>query len=137
MSKTFKYTIVLWFLFINVSFANVIDVDNTQLKKLIKEDISVIDIRTSNEWNETGVIPNSLLITFFDKRGNYNLKQWHEKLLENSSYKKDIIIICRSGRRTKIAADIISKKLGINVYNVTYGIKSWIAYNEPLLKLQN
>ena len=39
MSKTFKYTIVLWFLFINVSFANVIDVDNTQLKKLIKEDV--------------------------------------------------------------------------------------------------
>ena len=137
MFKIFRYTLVLCLLFIDMSFANVIDVNNTQLKKLIKEDISVIDIRTSNEWNETGVIPNSLLITFFDKSGNYNLKQWHEKLLENSSYKKDIIIICRSGRRTKIAADIISKNLGINVYNVTYGIKSWIASNEPLLKLQN
>ena len=137
MFKIFRYTLVLCLLFIDMSFANVIDVDNTQLKKLIKEDISVIDIRTSNEWNETGVIPNSLLITFFDKRGNYNLKQWYEKLLENSSYKKDIIIICRSGRRTKIAADIISKNLGINVYNVTYGIKLWIASNEPLLKLQN
>ena len=137
MFKIFRYTLVLCLLFIDMSFANVIDVNNTQLKKLIKEDIFVIDIRTSNEWNETGVIPNSLLITFFDKRGNYNLKQWHEKLLENSSYKKDIIIICRSGRRTKIAADIISKNLGINVYNVTYGIKSWIASNEPLLKFQN
>ena len=137
MFKIFRYTLVLCLLFIDMSFANVIDVNNTQLKKLIKEDIFVIDIRTSNEWNETGVIPNSLLITFFDKRGNYNLKQWHEKLLGNFSYKKDIILICRSGRRTKIAADIISKNLGINVYNVTYGIKSWIASNEPLLKLQN
>jgi hypothetical protein len=68
MSKTFKYTIVLWFLFINVSFANVIDVDNTQLKKLIKEDVSIVDIRTINEWNHTGVIPNSLLITFLMKK---------------------------------------------------------------------
>ena len=74
MSKTFKYTIVLWFLFINVSYANVIDVDNTQLKKLIKADISIVDIRTINEWNYTGVIPNSLLITFFDEKGNYNQK---------------------------------------------------------------
>ena len=135
MSKTFKYTIVLWFLFINVSFANVIDIDNTQLKKLIKEDVSIVDIRTINEWNHTGVIPNSLLITFFDEKGNYDLDQWHEKLLENSSYNKDLIIICRSGRRSKIAAKIISKKFGINVYNAKNGIKSWIQSNEVISKL--
>ena len=134
MSKTFKYTIVLWFLFINVSFANVIDVDNTQLKKLIKEDVSIVDIRTINEWNHTGVIPNSLLITFFDEKGNYDIDQWHEKLLESSSYNKDLIIICRSGRRSKIAAEIISKKFEINVYNAKYGIKSWIQSNEELSK---
>ena len=134
MSKTFKYTIVLWFLFINVSFANVIDVDNTQLKKLLKEDISIVDIRTINEWNHTGVIPNSLLITFFDEKGNYDLDQWHEKLLENSSYNKDLIIICRSGRRSKIAAEIISKNLGINVFNAKYGIMSWIQSNEAISK---
>jgi rhodanese-related sulfurtransferase len=134
MSKILKYTIVLCFLFIDVSFANVIDIGNTQLKKLIKEDISIVDIRTSNEWNDTGVIPNSLLITFFDKKGNYNLKQWHQRLLESSSHNKGIIIICRSGRRTNIAAEIISKNLDIKVYNVTKGIKSWMQSNEPLLK---
>ena len=134
MSKTFKYTIVLWFLFINVSFANVIDIDNTQLKKLIKEDVSIVDIRTINEWNHTGVIPNSLLITFFDEKGNYDLDQWHEKLLENSSYNKDLIIICRSGRRSKIAAEIISKKFEINVYNAKNGIRSWIQSNEAISK---
>ena len=134
MSKTFKYTIVLWFLFINVSLANVIDVDNTQLKKLIKEDVSIVDIRTINEWNHTGVIPNSLLITFFDEKGNYDLDQWHEKLLENSSYNKDLIIICRSGRRSKIAAEIISKNFGINVFNAKYGIMSWIQSNEAISK---
>ena len=134
MFKILKYTIVLCLLFINVSIAKVINVDNTQLKKLIKKDTLIVDIRRSSEWKDTGVIPNSVLITFFDKRGNYNLKQWYKQLLENSSYNKDIILICRSGRRTKIAADIISKNLGINVYNVTNGIKSWIQSNETLLK---
>ena len=134
MFKILKYTIVLCLLFINVSIAKVINVDNTQLKKLIKKDTLIVDIRRSSEWKDTGVIPNSVLITFFDKRGNYNLEQWHKQLLENSSYNKDIILICRSGRRTKIAADIISKNLGINVYNVTNGIKSWIQSNETLLK---
>ena len=71
---------------------------------------------------------------FFDEKGNYDLDQWHEKLLENSSYNKDLIIICRSGRRSKIAAEIISKKFGINVYNAKYGIKSWIQSNEEILK---
>ena len=134
MFKIFKYTIVLFLLLIDMSFANVIDIDNTQLKRLLKEDISIVDIRTSNEWKDTGVVPNSLLITFFDEKGNYNLKQWHQKLLENPTYNKDVIIICRSGRRTKIAAEIISKNLGIKVYNVAKGIKSWMQSNEPLLK---
>ena len=134
MSKILKYTIVLCFLFIDMSFANVIDIDNTQLKKLIKQDVSIVDIRTSNEWNETGIISNSLLITFFDEKGNYDLDQWHEKLLENSSYNKDLIIICRSGRRSKIAAEIISKKFGINVYNAKNGIRSWIKSNEAISK---
>jgi rhodanese-related sulfurtransferase len=75
-----------------------------------------------------------LLITFFDEKGNYDIDQWHEKLLESSSYNKDLIIICRSGRRSKIAAEIISKKFGINVYNAKYGIKSWIQSNEEILK---
>jgi rhodanese-related sulfurtransferase len=134
MFKILKYTTILCVLFIDVSIAKVINVDNTQLKKLIKKDTLIVDIRRSSEWKDTGVIPNSVLITFFDKRGNYNLKQWHKQLLENSSYNKDIILICRSGRRTKIAADIISKNLGINVYNVTNGIKSWMQSNETLLK---
>ncbi len=75
-----------------------------------------------------------MLITFFDEKGNYDLDQWHEKLLENSSYNKDLIIICRSGRRSKIAAEIISKKFGINVYNAKNGIRSWIQSNEAISK---
>ena len=66
MLKVLTSLILLFFLFVKVLSANVIDIDNKEIKILLKKNIPIIDIRTKEEWNETGVIPNSLLITFFD-----------------------------------------------------------------------
>ena len=126
MLKIFKSVIVLYFLFAKSLAANVIDVDNKEIKKLLIKNIPIIDIRTRGEWSQTGVIPNSLLITFFDKNGHYNLNEWYKRLLEVSSKNSDVILICRSGRRTKIAGDMINKRFGIVVYNAKNGINSWI-----------
>ena len=62
MSKTFKYTIVLWFLFINVSFANVIDIDNTQfeiINKKSKEADYYKVLELILEGNDVGVMSES------------------------------------------------------------------------------
>ena len=126
MLKVFKSSIFLFFLFVKVLYANVIDIDNEEIKKLLKKNIPIIDIRTYEEWKETGVIPNSLLITFFDQNGNYNLNEWHNTLLKVSSKNNEIILICRTGRRTKLAGNMINKNFNIVVYNPKNGIKSWI-----------
>ena len=126
MLKVFTSSILLFLFFVKVVSANVIDIDNKEIKILLKKNIPIIDIRTKKEWNETGVIPNSILITFFDENGNYNLNEWHKKLLKVSSNNNKIILICRTGRRTKLAGNMINKKLEIIVYNAKYGIKSWI-----------
>lgn len=126
MLKVFKSSIFLFFLFVKVLYANVIDIDNEEIKKLLKKNIPIIDIRTYEEWKETGVIPNSLLITFFDQNGNYNLNEWHNTLLKVSSKNNEIILICRTGRRTKLAGNMINKNFNIVVYNAKNGIKSWI-----------
>ena len=42
--------------------------------------VPIIDIRRASEWQDTGVIKQSNLITFFNKKGNYNLKDWLSKL---------------------------------------------------------
>ena len=49
-------------------FAETIDINNDEIKKLIKNNVPIVDIRTSDEWNQTGVIPNSILLTFFKKK---------------------------------------------------------------------
>ncbi len=111
---------------IKFAFADIVDVNNEQIIELSKNDISIIDIRRSSEWNQTGVIPNSILLTFFDKEGKYNLDEWYEKLSLEIDEGKPIILICRTGRRTQIIAEMIDKKFDKVIYNAKSGITSWI-----------
>jgi rhodanese-related sulfurtransferase len=124
------YTIfIILFLITKPAIADVIDINNDQIKKLMKLNTPIIDIRTSPEWNQTGVVPNSLLLTFFDKNGKYNFENWYNKLIKITKEDQPVILICRSGRRTKIVAEMMNRKFNFIVYNAKYGIKSWIKSN--------
>ncbi len=108
-------------------FADIVDVNSEQIRELSKNNIPIIDVRRSSEWNQTGVVPNSILLTFFDKKGNYNYDEWYEKLRLEIDEGKPIILICRTGRRTKIIAKMMELKNFDNViYNAKNGITSWI-----------
>ena len=112
---------------IKFAYADIVDVNNEQIKELSKNNIPIIDVRRSSEWNQTGVVPNSILLTFFDKKGNYNYDEWYEKLRLEIDEGKPIILICRTGRRTKIIAKMMELKNFDNViYNAKNGITSWI-----------
>ncbi|PQM59075.1 MAG: sulfurtransferase [Rhodobacteraceae bacterium] len=108
------------------AYADVENIDNQKLKALLLEGISIVDIREEFEWRETGIIPNSHLITFFDSAGKYNLEKWLIELKTNVKRYDPLIIICRSGRRSLILADYLSsKELFFKVYNVEAGINGW------------
>ncbi len=108
-------------------FAEIVDVNNEQIKELSKNNIPIVDIRRSSEWEQTGVVPQSILLTFFDKKGNYNYDEWYEKLRLEIDEGKPIILICRTGRRTKIIAKMMEiKKFDNVIYNAKNGITSWI-----------
>tara|TARA_B100000989_G_scaffold239842_1_gene186724 strand:- start:108 stop:479 length:372 start_codon:yes stop_codon:yes gene_type:complete len=107
-------------------FAEIIDVNNEQIKELSKLNIPIVDIRRSSEWHQTGIVPNSILLTFFDKKGNYNLDEWYKQLRLKINEGEPIILICRTGRRTKIIAEMMDKKFDNVVYNAKDGITSWI-----------
>ena len=125
------------FLFITTfSFADVINITNEQILKLSKSNIPIVDIRRNSEWHQTGVVPNSILLTFFDKNGNYNFEKWYEKLRLNINEEKPIILICRTGRRTKIIAEMMDKKLDNVIYNAKDGITSWIDAKLPIIHLK-
>ena len=110
-------------------FAETIDINNDEIKKLIKNNVPIVDIRTSDEWNQTGVIPNSILLTFFKKNGTYNFETWHKELGYVIDTNKPYVLICRSGRRTKIVSEMIDKKIDKLVYNASFGINSWLQSN--------
>ena len=111
---------------IKFAFADIVDVNNEQIKELSKINIPIVDIRRSSEWDQTGVVPKSILLTFFDKKGNYNFDEWYEKLRLKINEDKPIILICRTGRRTKVIAEMMDKKFDNVIYNAKSGITSWI-----------
>ena len=101
---------ICFLLTIKTAFAEIINVNNEQIKELSKNNIPIVDIRRSSEWDHTGVVPNSILLTFFDKKGNYNLDEWYNQLRLKINEGEPIILICRTGRRTKIIAEMMDKK---------------------------
>ena len=108
------------------AFAEVENIDNQKLQFLISDGVPIIDIREEIEWKDTGVVKKSHLITFFDSEGKYDVKKWLNELQQITSRTDPVILICRSGRRSLILANYLSRhEKFLKVYNVTEGIKGW------------
>ena len=77
-----KQTIVsaLFCLCALAAHAAVINIDNAELTRLAASGVAVIDIRTEPEWNATGVIAGSELLTFVDEEGRVDSSGWLEKI---------------------------------------------------------
>jgi len=101
-------------------------------QKLLNSKIPIVDIRTPGEWKETGIVKNSIPIVFFDERGQYNVEAFLKELNSKVDTKKQFALICRTGSRTKVVADFLSKKLGYNVINLQYGITHAMRQNLPV-----
>lgn len=90
--------------------------------ELLSSNIPIVDIRTPGEWKETGLLKGSIPIMLFDEKGNYDLKDFLDKLNASVDTKKPFALICRTGSRTKILAQFLSQKLGYDVINLKSGI---------------
>lgn len=114
--------------------AGVIDIDNAELAKLAASGVPLIDIRTSPEWEETGIVPGSHLLTFFDERGNADPATWLQRAKAIARPGDPLIVICRSGNRTKALSQFLSQQAGYaKVYNVRNGIIAWAREGRPMV----
>ena len=112
---------------VNSAFAEVKIADNEEIISLMKGGVPLIDVRTLEEWQKTGVIKDSKLLTFFDKNGNSDVEDWMHQLRKIVSKDDPVIILCRSGKRSGIVSDILSEKMNFSkVYNANSGIIGWI-----------
>ena len=132
--RTLSITIFLMIYSMSL-FAEILEVNNDKIKKLIKFGVPLVDIRTEGEWYETGVIDQSNLLTFFDKYGNSKVEEWITKFEKIAGRKDPVIIICRSGRRSRVVANyLVQKENYLTVYHATNGIKSWIESNNKIVE---
>lgn len=116
--------------------AEVVNIDNAELAKLVASGVPLIDIRTEGEWKSTGVIRGSRLLTFFDERGQADPRRWLEKALPIAKPEQPVILICRSGNRTREASRFLSEQGGYRtVYNVSRGLAGWVGEGRPLVSV--
>ena len=114
------------FLNLNVAHAQDIEIEVAQLKNLLQKNAVVIDIRREEEWKQTGVIFGSMLSTFFNKDGTANIDVFFSDLRERVSAEQTILLICRTGRRTKVATKFMRSNTEFTeVFSVTGGITEW------------
>lgn len=113
--------------------AEIIDIDNAELDRLTRSGVVVIDIRTQPEWEETGIVAGSKLLTFFDERGRADPAAWLEKVKPYAKPDQPVVVICRSGNRTKAVSQFLSQRAGYStVYNVKNGINRWLKEGGPV-----
>lgn len=124
--------IFLLFLLLCVNiFASVTNQEASQ--QMIDANMPIVDIRTPAEWKETGLLKGSVPIMLFDEKGNYDLKDFIDKLNKAVDTKKQFAIICRTGSRTSVLAPFLSQKLNYNVVNIKSGIVYAKKINLPIL----
>jgi rhodanese-related sulfurtransferase len=115
------------------AIAEVIDIDNAEVERLVRSGVPIIDVRTAPEWEETGIVAGSHLLTYFDDKGRADPPAWLEKVKPVAKPGEPVIVICRSGNRSKTASQYLSQQAGYTtVYNVKNGIKGWQRENRPV-----
>ena len=120
------------------AFAEVKEVNNQEIISLMQNGVPIIDIRRAEEWNDTGVIKQSNLLTFFDKQGNHNVNKWLPKLKNIVKESDPVIIICRSGKRSGIVSKFLDEQANFtNVYNASGGILSWVNANKKIISYKD
>lgn len=117
------------------ALADTVNIDASTLERLRAEGVPVVDIRTAPEWQQTGVVPGSHLLTFFDSRGEAEPEAWLARLQAIAKPGQPVVVICRSGNRSATVSRFLTENAGYTkVYNVEAGIRGWIKDAHPVVK---
>lgn len=113
--------------------AGVIPIDNRQLQELLAAGVPLIDVRRAEEWQATGVVPGSRLLTFFGSQGECDPAVWLQRLATLVPTGSPVTLICRSGYRTGLIAPLLLEAgMAPTVYDVREGILGWLGAGLPV-----
>jgi len=106
--------------------AKIKNVSGKEAAEVLKDtSIFILDVRTPAEYQE-GRIPGAVLIPVYELA---------DRAKELDAYKnKPLFVYCRSGNRSIVAIQILTKQGYRNLIHLNRGIKSWINEDLPLEK---
>lgn len=93
---------------------------------LLSTKVQRLDVRTQAEYAE-GHVPGSVNLNVLEEK---YFTEMSDSLLDKT---RPVALYCRSGRRSKRAAIILSGK-GYEVYELAKGFSSWEAAGKPIEK---
>ncbi len=108
------------------------DVSNLELQGLLAKGVTLVDIRLPEEWQQTGVVQGSKLLTLFEKNGAV-APGFLANLQKIAPVDKPVALICRTGNRTRAGTQMLVQAGYKQVYNVTRGITGWIGEGKPVV----
>ena len=109
-----KKLVVLFFINSIFSQQQILDIDYKKMSEILERDSTVlIDVRTADEFNSFR-IKNSINIDYYSKVFLDSISLFKDK--------KNIILYCRSGRRSYYAAKLLQQKGFNNIYNLEGGV---------------
>lgn len=138
----FTFFIFTSALFSQVDFQNAMlykaDIDSKTAYKMQQEGVLLIDVRTKREFKTLRAKKSINIPIFYEQKGkrvfNKNFLNEMYSILDKNINKK-VILICRSGSRTKLASNLLAYQGFKNVYNVKYGFQyDWLKVKLPTEK---
>ena len=109
-----KKLVVLFFINSIFSQQQILDIDYKKMSEILdRESTVLIDVRTTDEFNSFR-IKNSINIDYYSKAFLDSISLFKDK--------KNIILYCRSGRRSYYAAKLLQQKGFNNIYNLECGV---------------
>jgi len=101
--------------------------------KILNSDMPIVDIRTPDEWRETGILKGAITIMFFNEQGGYDVNGFLRELNAKVDTSKPFALICRTGSRTKVIAAFLAKELHYQVTDLLGGMVFVKARNLPIV----
>lgn len=128
MKKYITITIIALLFFTNCNFAQqatVLNANDYEKKISTEKNIQLIDVRTPEEYQQ-GHIKNAKNMNVYD--ANF------EKEIQKLDKSKPVYIYCRSGSRSRRAAQVLSNNGFKTIFDLQGGITAWQSSNKSVSK---
>ncbi len=113
--------------------ARVADLDPAGLAARLAAGVPVVDIRREDEWEGTGIIPGSRLLTFFDEQRRYDLPGWLAAFDRVADRDRPFVLVCLNGVRTRRLGRYLDGALAWPaVHHLAGGVNAWLAGGREL-----